>query len=180
VPVIEDRFPQLVDAVEEMADRKRMQDGAEGTIEAQMASAKRSLVHWSPHVTEETLVTTGHERNPISGSWLSPPPSGERDGATGAVTSDAEHLDWQREGTAGHPIPLDPSGVWFFVGEPLKWPTKQSQPGFIYRREVEHPGFGPWGGRDFVKVAAEDAEGALVDLFVDLGNELAFESLRSF
>jgi len=180
MPVIKDRFPQLIGAVEETADRRRMQDGAEDTIEAQLASARMALVHRSPHVTEETFVTTGHERNPIQDSWLSPSSSGERDGATGVVASDAEHLDWQREGTAGHPIPLDPSGVWFFVGEPLKWPTKQSQPGFIYRREVEHPGFGQWGGRDFVEVAAEDAEDTLMDLFVDLGNELAFESLRSF
>jgi hypothetical protein len=180
MPVKEDRFPRLIDAVEKVADRSRMQDGAEETVESQLWVAENALVDRSPHVTSETFVTTGHERNPIRDSWLSPPPSRERDGAIGAVTSDAEHLDWQREGTEDHPIPTSPTGLWFWVGEPLKWPTRQPRPGFIYRQEVQHPGFGPWGGRDFVEVAAEDAEDTLVNLFVDLGDELAFEPLRSF
>ena len=182
MPVIKDRFPELADAVEEIADRGRMRDASKETVERQLWFASVALADHSPHVTSETFLTTGHERNPIQDSWVLPPPSSERDGASGTIASESGHIEWQRYGTEKKDYPIEasgPGGLWFWTGPPLKWPSSLP-PGFVNLPAVEHPGFGPWGGRDFVEVAAEDAEPVLNTLFFDMGDSLAYDPLRDF
>jgi len=175
-----DRFPELVEAVRKTLDRERISVMAEEIAVEHQESALVWLTYASPEATSETLMTTGHDHTSIKEGWDTGPVSRTPDGAEATVINRSEHVDWQRSGTAEHIIPFGRSGVEsvsqsgdirrtvgptrpiaFWLGAPLKWPVHVARfaktPGIYSFLEVTHPGFGPWGGRDFVEVAADDA-----------------------
>lgn len=181
-----DRFGELVDAIRQTADKVRAQKMAQAASRRQGKIAMRWLVDYSPQTTAQTFVTTGHDHTSILKGWRGPFDRPVMDGAESVVSSASEHIDVQRSGTTAkrYPIPkVAPvtSKLEFWLGPPLKWPVRKAKfrkPGFVQMTQVEHPGFEPHGGRDFVERAADQARPEMVKEFSETGYEVAFEPLK--
>ena len=179
-----DRFPELAEAIREYANRERIMRLATGTVEQQRVYMIDKLRDNSPIAGQDTFHDTGHDHTTIIEGWEYGESfaTGTRAGAT--INNRSEHIDWQRSGTARHDIPHSatrkprrPGGltqtygksqVRFWLGPPLKWKVRSARfqkAGFVAFDQVDHPGFEPWGGRDFVEVAADSGRPELIKIF---------------
>jgi hypothetical protein len=198
------RFGELMGAIRQSLDRERMTGIARDAVLEQQEEAEHQLFIFSPQATPETRVTTGHDHTPIWMGWESLLPEQLPDGAKATVISTSEHVGVQRTGTikkgykiwpgtTGGGTIFYPGGgrrrarygtgrLRFWLGKPLKWPVRVARlrkPGFVAMTVVEHPGFGPWGGRDFVETAVEAAMPKMVEAFLDASIEVT-EPIREF
>lgn len=176
------RFPELVESVKESASRRRSGEISALAAEAQAAIAIDELRERSPRSSEETLYTTGHEPHHISESWMIMSQDFERGGAGFVIGNSAPHLNAQRYGID----PVDdlsargPWGLIFWTGGRLRWPSKRQdgEPGWMRKQSVDHPGFGAWGGSDFVERAAQNMRPDMSRIAAGAGDEIAFGELR--
>lgn len=177
------RFPQLVRAVEETADRTRAQDISGAGMRLIGRDLHPVMKEFSPKATKETFYTTGHDHTTIYDGWSPPIVDPGGDGAVLRLMNRSEHIDVQRTGTEkrGYKIPSNPTGVGFWLGSPLKWGRRiPGPPGFVRFAQITHPGFSPWGGRDFVASAAEEMAGETRSTMESTARTIAFRKLEEF
>jgi hypothetical protein len=197
-----DRFDEMVHAIRDSLNKERLAEIARKTVDRQQGIAFEELWDHTPQKTRQTFMTTGHESHTSIGEgWRLDSPRALPDGAEAVIRNVSEHIDVQRTGTTrkNYPIPnimapargSGPAPGWkpfahpwmvFWVGPPLKWPArkKKFQSGrFGAFSQVRHPGFGPWGGRDFVEEAADEARPAMIDALRDESREM-FKPAREF
>ncbi len=176
------RFPELMESVEKTASERRAAEISALAIAAQAAIAIDELRDKSPGSSERTLRTTGHAPHHIAESWLIMSADPVRGGARAVIGNSAPHLSAQRYGI--EPVEdLSAQGPWgltFWTGSPLRWPSKRSdgQAGWMRKQSVDHPGFGAWGGSDFVERAAQGMRPEMAQTAVESGDEIAFGELR--
>ena len=176
------RFPELMGAVERTASEKRAAEMSALAIAQQAMLAIGELRDKSPESSESTLRTTGHAPHHISESWLIMSEGSVRSGAQAVIGNSAPHLSAQRYGIE----PVDdlsargPWGLTFWTGPPLRWSSKRpdGQRGWMRRQSVDHPGFGAWGGSDFVERAAQSIRPEMTQIAAESGEEIAFAELR--
>ena len=176
------RFPELMESVEKTASEKRAAEMSVLAIAQQAMLAIGELRDKSPESSKSTLVTTGHAPHHIAESWLIMSEGPVRGGAQAVIGNSAPHLEAQRYGIE----PVDglsaqgPWGLMFWTGSPLRWPSKRpdGQKGWMRKQSVDHPGFGAWGGSDFVERAAQGVRPEMIQIAVESGDEIAFAELR--
>ena len=181
-----DRFPELAEAVREYGNRERIKSLAVGAVEQQRTYMMGKLRDNSPIARPDTYVDTGHSHTTIIEGWEHGESFATGTSVGTTINNRSEHIDVQRSGTQkkGYPIPSGasrkprrPGGliqtygkgqVRFWLGPPLKWPVRSARfrkAGFVSLDQVTHPGFEPWGGRDFVEVAADSGRPELIKIF---------------
>lgn len=161
------RFPELIEAIDRVGDMAKAKEIAESVARVVGARSRQMLIAYSPHKTEETHVTTGHDHDEIGdpNSWIQDVRE-EDDGAEVTLFNTSEHILAQIYGVAGgYMIPYSPTSVKFWIGPPLRWPVISADfrfqvriPGFFRFPQIEHPGFEPWGGSSFVDRAIDEIE----------------------
>ena len=178
MPVVANRFPDLVVAVEKTADKGRAQRESGVAVSRQSAVATFALTTFSPVLTASDDVFTSHEEHHIADSWETLSESRTDDGAVAIIGNSAPHLDAQRFGTRrNYPIVArGPWGLTFWLRDPT---DALDEPGIMRRQSVEHPGFGPWGGEDFVEVASRAMRPDLIQIAVESAGKIAFEEFRA-
>lgn len=197
------RFDELIAAVERTANMDRLLGVSGNIVEEQTEFAQRELYEFSPRITPGTFMSTGHNHTPISEGWARLPQELSSDSVAVTIVNTSEHVRVQREGTTRKNYPITPrqssaygtrlfpggsrynlgSRLFFWIGPPLRWPVRAAsfrKGGWAWMTKVEHPGFGPWGGRDFVLDAAEAAQDILVDIFRLSGRDEYLRPLRRF
>lgn len=182
-----DRFPELAEAIREYANRERIMGLATGAVEQQRVYMIDKLRDNSPIAGPDTFYDTGHgDHTTIIEGWEYGDSSATGTRASATINNRSEHVDVQRSGTQkkGYPIPhgggrkprrpgglvqtYGKSQVRFWLGPPLKWKVGSARfqkAGFVALDQVDHPGFEPWGGRDFVEVAADRGRPELIRIF---------------
>lgn len=175
------RFPELIDAVRRTSDEDRAAQAAMLAVGRQSEIAMSELGASSPYSTRETLYATRHEPHHIADSWMIMRTERDGAGAKSVVGNSAPHIEWQRYGTPGHDISAQgPWGLTFWTGSPLRWASRHQDghAGWMRKKSIDHPGFGPWGGSDFVVGAAARVGSELARIAIDAGDEIAFMELR--
>lgn len=181
-----DRFPELFNAIRDFASVERVKRIAKGVAEQHRAFMIGVLRENSPVAGPDTFVDTGHADRSILESWRYGEFFEGSNFVEAGIANDSPHVNEQRYGTrkkgyaiphAGARKPSRPGGLTqiygqsqlrFWLGPPLKWPVRAARfrkGGFVYMDQVRHPGFGPWGGRDFVEVAADEGRPQMVQIF---------------
>jgi hypothetical protein len=195
-----DRFDELVRSIRRSLSMERLSAMAQQTVERQQAIAFESLWKHTPQKTRQTFMTTGHEdHTSIGEGWRLDSPERLPDGARAVIRNVSEHVDVQRTGTTKKDYPITPgkgvagpsNSFWmpfefprlvFWLGPPLKWPVRAARfrkGGFFSFAQVRHPGFGPWGGKDFVEEATDESRPEMARALREDGKQI-FKPLREF
>lgn len=179
------RFPALVAAIQETASVAR------GRVELENAAilagqlAEMYLKRLSPHRTYPPVNTwqgpgtpepyEGERKRephvPISEGWQRPDVTISGTTAEVLITNVSEHLDVQRTGILTPYTETGPQLFWY--------PLKGGGGGRAYFLGVtRNHYFGPWGGRDFVEEAADQARPDLMEIFRESSYNVAFSALN--
>jgi hypothetical protein len=139
-----------------------------GPVESTQRGARFSIANRSPHVNWQRFGTGPHEIWPRESS------GGE---SSGRLLGKRPFV-YLGEGTSRGYSPR----LVFWLGPPLRWPVRLARfrkAGFVKMTKVNHPGFEPHGGRDFVMTASEVARPGMVEP-VRQATQFIMEPLREF
>ena len=195
--VLKDEFDQMIVAIREALSKKRLMNIAAIAVRDQQRIAADHLFDHSPEaILGYTLMTTGHQHISVKQGWENEPPKRDGKGVEAIIINKSEHVRVQMTGTRKkfYQIPhqlgtvsgtvggaeskrgTQSKGVTFWWGAPLKWRAtkvaKFRKPGFVHLRVVSHPGFGPWGGENFVGGAIREAEPAMNRVLDEVRSEV--------
>lgn len=178
------RFPELKKTIERSTKRVVVRSAVRMGVVDLGDEMLPVLREYSPAKTQETFMTTGHDHTTIYDGWSRPEVKmNHLGGVDMQILNRSEHIDVQRTGTEkrGYPIPFEPTGVTFWLGDPLKWGRRlPGGPGFVRFNRIKHPGFGPWGGKDFVEEAAESFENRWYSIVVGTVKHAVFREFNKF
>ena len=198
---IKSRIPKFIYTLHQIKNRPRASEINREALNEMGSVTFEFIRRVQPRRTYNTLhplaADVGNIRThtPISKGWQGPITSGLADG--GAVTllmNRSEHIEFQMEGRQG---PWSIPGSVFPIGPPLKWPIINKD---IWRRKlldaertgnpvnpwlapvkpVSHPGYGPWGGSNFVVRGAEAGRPRRAGIFRGAVLRIGQHPLRQF
>jgi len=186
---IQDDFDKLRRAIEQAGDRERANRLLTGIgrviVEAFMVKLEQIQPDGSQTYVGERS-STRHGYTPIASGWQ-PVDIGDTDhGISFSLKSVSRHINIQRFGTEkkNYPIPLLPTGVWFWWGAPLPWAPSQvpeyiaRSPGMFWFPQIQHPGIEPYGGEDFVRRAWITVRALAIERFRDTTTTILFQPFR--
>lgn len=194
---VKNRFPELMAAVRETVDQDRLRRLADEGVDEQLEIMQRWLGQLSPHTTEETFVSTGHDHEPIAKSYGRKPNEFREDGVTGTITNASQHFLAQARGASPAVIPRNAPYVKFWIGAPLRWPIRSDairkrlarmgvDGAYFVFGSVNHPGFKPWrdpgggSGENWIEQSSDQAFPQMLGIFRSVAREATFEPLSEF
>lgn len=184
---VQDDFDKLRHAIEQAGDRERANALLTGAGRVIVETFMVKLEEMQPIDTTmayKPSIRRGYA--PIARGWQ-PIDIGDTDrGISLSLKSVSQHINIQRFGTEkkNYPIPILPSGVWFWWGAPLPWSPSRipeyvsNAPGMFWFPQIEHPGIEPHGGEDFVRRAWITVRALATERFRETASTILFQPFR--